>query len=177
MAWVAEQSLVLQGSEGLRLRLWDPRTFSKPVATMEGYVYFPLTCAAAGDYFLTGSNGFDGEGCELRLWDRRTLKQLSVLQGHQQAVSGVAFLPAAAGEAAASAVSGSKDGELRLWDLGSGECGAQHSLMRGGVSALGAALPDEDAQLYVGSTLGEVHAFRVAGGSGFAKVATGEARG
>ena len=176
MAWVAEQSLVLQGSEDLRLRLWDPRTLSKPVATMEGYVYFPLACAAAGDLLLTGSNGFDGEGCELRVWDRRMLRQLSLLQGHQQAVCGVALLPATADAPTVSAVSGSKDGELRLWDLGSGECAAQHSLSRGGVSAVGAALADEDAHLYVGSTLGEVHAFRAGGANGFTKVATGEAR-
>eukprot|EP00966_Prymnesium_polylepis_P096356 2232905-Prymnesium_polylepis.1 len=58
---------------------------SKPAATMEGYVYFPLACAAAGDALLTGSNGFDGEGCELRLWDRRMLRQVLEMRGHRQA--------------------------------------------------------------------------------------------
>ena len=78
LKWVpGETSLVAQGSEDLRLRLWDVRTLSRPAAVLENeYVYFPLCCDCSGPYVLTGSNGFNSVGCELRLWDRRTLKQV-----------------------------------------------------------------------------------------------------
>ena len=78
LKWVpGETTLVAQGSEDLRLRLWDVRTLSKPAAVIENeYIYFPLCCDCSGPYVLTGSNGFNSVGCELRLWDRRTLKQV-----------------------------------------------------------------------------------------------------
>ena len=78
LKWVpGETSLVAQGSEDLRLRLWDVRTLSRPAAVLENeYVYFPLCCDCSGPYVLTGSNGFNTVGCELRLWDRRTRKQV-----------------------------------------------------------------------------------------------------
>ena len=78
LKWVpGETTLVAQGSEDLRLRLWDVRTLSRPAAVLENeYVYFPLCCDCSGPYVLTGSNGFNSVGCELRLWDRRTLKQV-----------------------------------------------------------------------------------------------------
>ena len=129
MAWVPGERLVWQGSEDLRLRLWDVRTWQQPAAVLEGYVYFPLACACDGHYCLTGSNGFDGVGCELRLWDRRSLKEaVHKMEGHEQAVTGVALL---GGEAAGSrprAVSGSRDGKLRLWELDHGGCVGRGSL-------------------------------------------------
>ena len=54
MAWVPGEPLVWQGSEDLRLRLWDVRALRQPSATLEGYTYFPLACAADGHYCLTG---------------------------------------------------------------------------------------------------------------------------
>lgn len=152
MSWVSEQSVVLQGSEDLRLRLWDPRALYKPVATMEGYIYFPLACAATGEYFLTGSNGFDGEGCELRLWDRRKLKQLCEFRGHQQAVTGVALISQGVGNSHLSPASGSKDGTLRVWDVSTGSHLAEQRLPEGGASSLGAAMAEDagEVQLYAG---------------------------
>ena len=62
-AWVGDEN-VWQGSEDLRLRLWDVRTLQRPAADLGGYTHFPLACAAAGHLCLTGSNGFDnGNGC------------------------------------------------------------------------------------------------------------------
>ena len=68
LRWVeGEPHLVAQGSEDLRLRVWDVRSLGgQPAATLEGYVYFPLCVDSCGPYLLTGSNGFDGVGCEVR---------------------------------------------------------------------------------------------------------------
>jgi WD40 repeat protein len=180
MSWVSTEPLVLQGSEDLHLRLWDHRAMSKPAAVMAGYTYFPLTCAAMGDYFLTGSNGFDGEGCELRLWDRRTLRQLVEMKGHLQAVSALDILPpTTSGASTLMAVSGSKDGELRLWELSSGACVAQQHLPAGGVCGLAASLPEDHphTHFYTSTTCGEVHAYQADKQTGFVRVVTSTATG
>ena len=181
LAWVGGASkLVAQGSEDLRLRLWDVRSLSQPAAVMEGYIYFPLCCAAQGDYVCTGSNGFDATGCEVRLWDRRTNKQVHELAGHEQAVTGLALLPTAAPGAPLLAATGSKDGEIRLWDLSTsaGTCVAEMRLPTGsGVTGVAAARSDEPAaQLYVSTTTGQVHALTTKAEDGTAAlrvVATG----
>jgi WD40 repeat protein len=194
LRWIdGEPNLVAQGSEDLRLRLWDVRTLQKPAATLEGYVYFPLCVDCADHLVLTGSNGFDGVGCELRLWDRRTLRQLHELNGHQQAVNGVALLrpssspstPASASssvtaDAAAPllAASGCKDGSVHLWDTASGGCVAKlPSDATEGVTGVAAARAGEvGAQLYVSTVSGSVHALALGpGGGGLRVVATGGA--
>ena len=98
-----------------------------------------------------------------------------------QAVSGIAVLQdgsSASSAAVPLVVSGSRDGELRLWELASGSCVAQQSLPVGGVCGLGAALPEDSPQagFYVGSTCGEVHAYRTDAQAGFRRVLTSTAR-
>jgi len=159
-ASVPGEPLVWQGSEDLRLRLWDTRIL-QPAATLEGYVYFPLTCAADGNICLTGSNGFDGSGCELRIWDRRMLKQLLVFDGHQHAVRGVAFL-SCKGSNALRFASASKDGSVCTWQIIGGDGNMESSsFLPSGATSLAAAVDHEQrAQLYASTLDGAVHALR-----------------
>jgi len=172
LKWVpGETSLVAQGSEDLRLRLWDVRTLSRPAAVLENeYVYFPLCCDCSGPYVLTGSNGFNSVGCELRLWDRRTLKQVHVLTGHDQAVTGCALLPDTAlrpetgGGGRLLAASGCKDGEVRLWDGTAGGASTALFKLHDGdqVTGLAAGAPaDERARLYVSAASGAIYALGI----------------
>ncbi len=39
----AAQSILLQGSEDLRVRMWDTRAGLKEVKVLDGYVYFPVS--------------------------------------------------------------------------------------------------------------------------------------
>jgi WD40 repeat protein len=78
----AARAVVAQGSEDLRVRLWDCRAMgassgAKAVLTLhsvlEGYVYFPLGIDVHenGRYVLTSSRGVGGLGGEARVWDLR----------------------------------------------------------------------------------------------------------
>ena len=192
LQWVpGEASLVAQGSEDLRLRLWDVRTLSKPAAIMEGYVYFPNAVDCMGSYVCTGSNGFNGVGCEVRTWDRRMNAQVyEPLVGHYQAIfglcllrgsgrggggvgaesdgDGVGGLTVGSGRSPLLAASGSKDGEVRLWDVSSGgEAVCSMQLQQEGITGLASALAgEEDARLYASTTTGRVHAIDATGGGG-----------
>lgn len=193
MAWLpGEAHLVAQGSEDLKLRLWDARATSRPAHVAEGYVYFPLCCAAARGHLLTGSNGFDGVGCELRLWDVRAgATPLLELGGHQQAVAGVALMPEPGGGAPRLAASASRDGELRVWDLAAQACTARLTVPGGGVTCLAAggdappaegdaAAPPAAARhlLYASCTTGRVHAYALsADGAELTLLATGGGEG
>ena len=98
------------------------RTLSKPAATLEGYIYFPLSVDCSGPYVCTGSNGFNNVGCEVRVWDRRKNAQVfEPLVGHEHAVMGLALLRGIGGNGGGHAAgdggglyaaSGSKDGEV-----------------------------------------------------------------
>ena len=113
MQWMNADTVV-QGSEDLKLRLWDCRDHTlEATSTMTGYIYFPLCIDVIDDYYVcTGSKGFDGTGCEVRVWDMRTTKQcVSELNGHRQSVVGCRFL-----DNKNRIVTVSKDQTLKIWN-------------------------------------------------------------
>ena len=133
------EGLLVQAGEDVvsPLRLWDTRAGLSAGAAdvLKGYKDFPkcVDASSCGKYVLTGSNGFAGSGCEVWVWDRRaTRTPLSVMRGHSEAVLACAFsdggqtsagtragaLPAMGGTAGGLvAVTGSKDGSVRVWDV------------------------------------------------------------
>eukprot|EP00899_Mesostigma_viride_P018849 jgi/Mesvir1/26966/Mv20683-RA.2 len=66
--WLRQEPMVLQASEDLEVRLWDTRHMSV-AQSYHGHVNIPLCCDVSADglYFVTCSNGFDGQGCEVRV--------------------------------------------------------------------------------------------------------------
>jgi mitogen-activated protein kinase organizer 1 len=116
--WIRGESLVVQGSEDLSLKIWDCRCpFRVPSQLIHGYVNFPLSVdiSSDGNYILTSSKGFDGVGCEGRLWDRRSGKQLLQLNGHQQDATCCGFVSDVTSSIPPS-VTASKDGYVKVWD-------------------------------------------------------------
>lgn len=169
-AWGGEGSqFVWQGSEDLRLRLWDIRAMAKPSVTLEGYTCFPMCISSYEQKCVTGSNGFsgggDGGGCELRIWDLRNHRQEALLTAHTHAVTGVALLP---GQMIASAA---RDGTLHLWKASGADWRVVDTRHLGsGATALAPARHDElEARFYATTADGAVRAF-AAGDSGLRQV-------
>jgi WD40 repeat protein len=86
-----------------------------------------LAISADGQRALSGGGFYD---CTVRLWDLGTGEQIRKMVGHDERISGVAFLP---GD---RAVSAAQDRTIRIWDLKtgkelgcmSGHTGPMHSL-------------------------------------------------
>ena len=111
LKWLSE-STVVQGSEDLKLRVWDCRDHViQAAATMTGYVYFPLCMDVIEEHYVcTGSKGFDGVGCEVRLWDMRKNQCVKEMSGHRQSVVGCQFYGSKD-----AIVTVSKDQMLKIW--------------------------------------------------------------
>lgn len=69
---VNDKELIVQGSEDLCVRCWDPRTggsSSVPSMHLTDYVYFPLcgSVDSSGNLLATGTKGFNSVGCEVKV--------------------------------------------------------------------------------------------------------------
>lgn len=117
MCWLPGTFAFAQGSEDLRLRVWDVRTMRTDAAQVFGeYTFFPLAVNVStnGNLIATASKGFNGEGGEIRVWDRRKpgTKALGEMRGHRQDATGVVFL-----DHDKTLISASKDTRIKVWDL------------------------------------------------------------
>jgi len=140
MRWVpGDQHCFVQASEDLTLRVWDVRT-AAPVQSIATGSDIPLCCDVAPDGYriVTGHNGFEGEGCAVSVWDRRAMSSgayythglnggahITQLRGHQQAVKACKLFAPTAGSGELLCASGSKDGVIKVWSLGSSTSGLQ----------------------------------------------------
>ena len=123
---------VCQGSEDLRLRVWDIRDSEASCSIEFGrYLYFPL-CAdtsKCGNFIATSSKGFDGIGCEGRIWDVRSPNEpLHQLHGHQQDAVSCVYLNMDLVNNVNSPLLAtcSKDETIRIWNCTTGEQVCRH---------------------------------------------------
>lgn len=111
---------IVQTGEDKQVRIYDTRhlivthTFPK-----KQYIQMCCDVSADGNYCLTCSNGFGGNGCEATLYDLRTLSIVHEYKGHREAVESCIFLPFAGRSLIATA---SRDCTVRVWDRDSKEC-------------------------------------------------------
>jgi WD40 repeat protein len=165
LKWVhGEETLFAQGSEDLRLRVWDHRIGMKPAQTLEGYVYFPLCVdvSADGNYLLTGSKGFESVGCEGRLWDRRTGQMVHHFTGHEQDATSCCFLPRREHSPNPLVATASKDRTVRVWDSVTGaavsQCVQNDCTMFTGLSP---APESSSADLYASGFSGNTFVYKI----------------
>lgn len=111
LAFSADGTRVLSGSEDHSARLWDVER-GREIRPFLGHSDDVLAVAFApdGKRVLTGSNDRT-----VRLWDASSGRELRVLVGHTERVSSVVFSPDGR-----RALSGSWDHSVSLWDLDKG---------------------------------------------------------
>ena len=132
LKWI-EANDVLQTSEDLIMKVWDART----AAVSQNFPktdYFPLDCdvTADGNAILTAMNGFDSHGCMVQLWDRRMLKLVYDFEGHEHACNSACFFQSDG----LKAISVSKDGCVRVWDILSHQCMSATALTFGALTSI-----------------------------------------
>ncbi|XP_073414398.1 WD repeat-containing protein 31 isoform X6 [Dendrobates tinctorius] len=77
LCWVPGESYIVQTSEDKSTRVWDTRDLQVAhTFPMKQYIQMHCDVSEDGNYCVTSSNGFSGQGCEATLWDLRKTKDI-----------------------------------------------------------------------------------------------------
>lgn len=121
ICWVHGQLAVAQTSEDKSVRIWDTRTLQESILfPKKQYIQSHCDVSQDGNYVLSSSNGFNGQGCEVTLWDMRTTKLLNEYWGHEETVSACYFLPWK--ESVDLIATSSMDSTVKVWEQSTCKC-------------------------------------------------------
>ncbi|KAJ8005621.1 hypothetical protein DPEC_G00119840 [Dallia pectoralis] len=123
VCWVPESPCIVQTSEDKTIRVWDSRAW-QVTNTFPAKQYIQTHCdiSANGNYLLSSSNGFNGQGCEATLWDlRQPGCKVVEYRGHRETTACCVFLPPNPGGPAMVA-SSSHDCSVKIWDQNTAAC-------------------------------------------------------
>ncbi|XP_052790981.1 WD repeat-containing protein 31-like isoform X1 [Mya arenaria] len=156
--FVADSHLLVQTGEDKEVRLFDTRTMSI-THNFPRKQYIQMCCDVSpdGNYCLTCSNGFGGNGCEATLWDLRSLQIIQEYHGHSEALESCIFLPSP-GDRPLLATS-SRDCSVRVWDQNSRACIAQCTISCSG--PLTSLIAYEDNSICVSSFNEGIHELKL----------------
>ena len=104
------KALIASGSKDNVVKLWDPKTGTS-LNTLHGHKHTvtKVVWNKNGNWLLTGSRDQ-----LIKLYDIRTMRELSIMKGHTREVTALAWHPVHE----SLFVSGSKDGALMYWNVG-----------------------------------------------------------
>nr|CDP97636.2 Bm5567 [Brugia malayi] len=115
-------NLLAQSSEDKQLKIWDGRNlclaFQFP---KKNHILTHCDFLPDGNYCISSSNGFNGDGCEITLWDIRQQKMIQEYYGHEESVSCTIFLPQQI-ISKRMLLSVSADHTAKLWNVDDGSC-------------------------------------------------------
>ncbi|PIK35498.1 putative WD repeat-containing protein 31-like, partial [Apostichopus japonicus] len=101
--------------------IWDTRTLQESIVfPKKQYIQSHCDVSEDGNYILSSSNGFNGQGCEVTLWDMRTTKLVNEYWGHEETVSACYFLPWK--ESVELIATSSMDGTVKVWEQSTCKC-------------------------------------------------------
>uniref|UniRef100_A0A3B3XX84 Uncharacterized protein n=2 Tax=Poecilia mexicana TaxID=48701 RepID=A0A3B3XX84_9TELE len=123
VCWVPASFSVVQTSEDKTIRVWDSRSW-QVTNTFPAKQYIQTHCDVSpnGNYLVSSSNGFGGQGCEATLWDlRQPGCKVVEYRGHLQTTACCTFLPVFSGGSAQIATS-SHDCSVKIWDQNTAVC-------------------------------------------------------
>ncbi|XP_034026305.1 WD repeat-containing protein 31 isoform X2 [Thalassophryne amazonica] len=123
VCWVPASSSVVQTSEDKTIRVWDSRAW-QVTNTFPAKQYIQTHCDVSpnGNYLVSSSNGFGGQGCEATLWDlRQPGCKVVEYRGHLQTTACCVFLPPPYDGTARIATS-SHDSSVKIWDQNTAVC-------------------------------------------------------
>ncbi|XP_019641040.1 PREDICTED: WD repeat-containing protein 31-like [Branchiostoma belcheri] len=158
ICWVPGQQTVVQTGEDKVLKLWDARgLYVSCTFPQKQYIQTSCDVSRDGNYCITTSNGFGGQGCEATLWDVRAVKAVCEYRGHRETASACAFLPAVLSQPLVATAS--HDCTVRIWDQNTQDCLCVQTLpVSGPLTSLAGF---EDASLCCSSFNTGVHLFHL----------------
>ncbi|XP_056150250.1 WD repeat-containing protein 31 [Lampris incognitus] len=165
VCWVPGSSSLVQTSEDKTIRVWDSRVW-QVTNTFPAKQYIQTHCdvSPSGNYLVSSSNGFGGQGCEATLWDlRQPGCKVVEYRGHLQTTACCMFLPSPPGGTAKVATS-SHDSSIKVWDQNTAAC--LGSLAMDGAGPLVSLAPIDPTNLLCASFNTGLHLIHVGQGSG-----------
>ncbi|XP_060084220.1 WD repeat-containing protein 31-like isoform X2 [Ylistrum balloti] len=145
--FIPNSNNLVQTGEDKHIRIFETHnllvthTFPK-----KQYIQMCCDVSSDGNYCLTCSNGFGGNGCEATLYDLRSMKIVHEFKGHREAIESCIFLPFSGRNLIATA---SRDCSVRIWDRDTKECVTDTSLS--GSGPLTSLICYDDSSLCVSS--------------------------
>ncbi|XP_061673125.1 WD repeat-containing protein 31 isoform X2 [Syngnathoides biaculeatus] len=170
VCWVPGSSSIVQTSEDKTVRVWDSRAW-QVTNTFPAKQYIQTHCDVSdnGNYLVSSSNGFGGQGCEATLWDlRQPGCKVVEYRGHLQTTACCVFLPVSLGGSGGAALvaTSSHDSSVKVWDQNSAVCLATLSL--DGAGPLVSLAPSDSSNVLCASFNSGLHHVQILQPSGTA---------
>ncbi|KAM3910569.1 WD repeat-containing protein 31 isoform 1-T2 [Leptodactylus fuscus] len=123
LSWVPGDSYIVQTSEDKSTRVWDSRNLQVAhTFPVKQYIQMHCDVSEDGNYCVTSSNGFGGQGCEATLWDLRQTKSIVCeYKGHLQSTTSCIFLPKGMSDGTLVATT-SHDCTVKVWQRDTAAC-------------------------------------------------------
>ncbi|KAM9327137.1 WD repeat-containing protein 31 [Gastrophryne carolinensis] len=160
LCWVPGESYVVQTSEDKSVRVWDTRDLQVAhTFPLKQHIQMHCDVSEDGNYCLSSSNGFSGQGCEATLWDlRQTKDKVCEYKGHLQSTTACVFLAKNTWDTPLVATA-SQDCTVKVWEQDTGAC--LSSLYLNGSGPLSSLAVCDDASILCASFNSGIQSLRI----------------
>ncbi|XP_076436330.1 WD repeat-containing protein 31-like isoform X2 [Babylonia areolata] len=146
--WLPGSHLIVQAGEDKEVRIYDSRTMGTVQSfTKKQYIQMCCDVSPDGQWCLTCSNGFGGNGCEATLWRLSDGSIENEFKGHREAIEACLFLPS--GQKCSLVATASRDCSVRVWDMYTKECVCEQNFE--GTGPLTSMIAYDDGSILVGT--------------------------